>query len=207
MPDEKTVMTPWGYAVASCDGTIPPLITPAQLEEATGGRFGADTPGISTVLDGVSAVIRDACGWHVSPPLPVVERTQGPGRMLALRSLMVHEVESVEECGAALGDGQWQWRADGAIRRACWRSWPGEYGSVVVRYVSGIPSTMAPALVTVAAQVASNALAAPAGVRSEQAGNVSISYNQTASGVSGGVRLLDSDLAMLRPYMLGEVLS
>ena len=41
----------------------------------------------------------------------------------------------------------------------------------------------------------------------QQAGNVSISYNQTASGVSGGVRLLDSDLQMLRVYTLGEVLS
>ena len=66
---------------------------------------------------------------------------------------------------------------------------------------------MAPGLVTVAAQVASNALAAPAGVQSEQAGNVSISYNQPASGVSGGVRLLDSDLALLRLSALAGGLS
>lgn len=205
--DENLAPTPWGYWVECKGGKLPPLITPDQLDAATGGRFGWCTPGVDAVLDAVSAAIRDACGWHVSPPLPVVERTQGPGRMLALRSLMVTGVESVAECGAELAEGQYEWRMDGALRRACWRSWPGAYRSVEVRYTSGIPSEMAPALAAVASQLASNALAAPAGVRSEQAGNVSISYNQTASGVSGGVRLLDSDLAMLRPYMLGEVLS
>ena len=208
MADAKTYTpTAWGYSVATDNGSLPTLITPHQLKEATGGRFVADTPGVPTVLEGVSAAIRDACGWHVSPPLPVVELTQGPGRMLALRSLMVTGVESVAECGAELAEGQYEWRMDGALRRACWRSWPDAYRSVEVRYTSGIPSEMAPALAAVASQLASNTLAAPAGVRSEQAGNVSISYNQTASGVSGGVRLLDSDLAMLRPYMLGEVLS
>ena len=205
--DESLSPTPWGYWVECEGGKLPPLVTPAQLDELTGGRFGPMTPGVGQVLDSVSAAIRDACGWHVSPPLPVVERTQGPGRMLALRSLMVTGVESVAECGAELAEGQYEWRMDGALRRACWRSWPDAYRSVEVRYTSGIPSEMAPALAAVASQLASNALAAPAGVRSEQAGNVSISYNQTASGVSGGVRLLDSDLAMLRPYMLGEVLS
>lgn len=208
MADAKTYApTAWGYSIAAEDGRIPPLITPEQLGEATGGRFGADTPGVSTVLDGVSAVIRDACGWHVSPVLDVEERTSGPGRVIALRTLLMTDDPEVEELGAALGPGQFEWDRRGLIRRACFREWPSGWGSVVVRYRSGIPPEMAPALVSAAAQVASNALAAPAGVQSEQAGSVSISYNQTASGVSGGVRLLDSDLAMLRIYTLGEVLS
>lgn len=203
---ETYVPTAWGYSVASDDGKLPPLITPEQLQEATGGRFGPKTPGVSTVLDGVSAVIRDACGWHVSPVLDVEERTGGPGKVIALRTLMMPDDPEVEELGVALGSGQFEWDCRGLIRRACFRSWPDAWGSVVVRYRSGIPSDMAPELVAVAAQVASNALAAPAGVQSEQAGGVSISYNQTASGVSGGVRLLESDLAMLRVYMIGEVL-
>lgn len=201
------VPTPWGYSIETEDGAVPPLITPEQLSDATGGRFGPSTPGASAVLDGVSAAIRDACGWHVSPVLGCVERTQGPGRVIALHTLMMHGDPEIEELGETLGPGQVEWMERGLVRRACWRSWPGAWGSVVVRYESGIPAGMAPALVTVAAQIASNALAAPAGVQSEQAGDVSISYNQTASGVSGGVRLLDSDLALLRIYALGEVLS
>ena len=200
--------TPWGYSVAlPASGEMPPLITADRLYELTGGRFGPCTEGVDAALAGVSAAIRDACGWHVSPVMDCEERTQGPGRAIALRSLLVESVQSVTECGVELGEGQWQWRPDGMLRRACWRSWPDSWQSVVVRYSSGIPAEMAPTLATVAAQVASNCLAAPAGVRQEQAGDVSITYNQTTSGVSGGVRLLDSDLAMLRPYMLGEVLS
>lgn len=207
MPDETTYMpTAWGYAVATDDGRIPPIITPQQLSDATGGRFGKETPGVQQVLDGVSAAIRDACGWHVSPALDCEERTSGPGRVIALHTLLMHGAPTVEELGAELSPGQFEWMERGLLRRACWREWPGSWGSVVVRYRSGIPAEAAPALVSVAAQIAANALAAPAGVQSEQAGNVSISYNQTASGVSGGVRLLDSDLAMLRIYMLGEVL-
>ena len=208
MPDATTYTpTAWGYSIATDDGSLPPLITPEQLEEATGGRFGADTPGVSNVLAGVSAAVRDACGWHVSPVLDCEERASGPGRVIALHTLMMPEDPEVEELGVTLGPGQFEWSERGLVRRACWREWPRGLGSVVVRYRSGIPAEMAPGLVTVAAQVASNALAAPAGVQSEQAGNVSISYNQTASGVSGGVRLLDSDLALLRIYALEGVLS
>lgn len=205
--DGEFMPTPWGYSVDEPCGALPPLIDVATLEEVTRGRFGLSTPGVDAVLDGVSAAIRAACGWHVSPVVRCMERTQGPGRVIALKSLLVPEVESVEEEGRELAPGEFEFSDRGLLRRACWKSWPARWGSVVAVYKSGIPAGMAGGLAVVAAQVASNALAAPAGVQSEQAGDVSVSYNQTASGVSGGVRLLPSDLAMLAPYTLGEVLS
>lgn len=200
-------MTPWGYSVELDGDAMPPLVDASDLSGLTGGRFGPETEGVDAVLSAVSAAVRDACGWHVSPTLPCVERTNGPGRVIALRTLLVHGIDSVDEAGRELSDGEYEWSACGMLRRACFRSWPVSWGSVVVRYRSGIPVEMAQSLKAVVAQVASNCLAAPSGVQSESAGNVSISYNQTASGVSGGVRLLDSDIAMLRPYMLREVLS
>ena len=116
--------------------------------------------------------------------------------------MLVTDVESVRELGQELQPGAYEWSEAGVVRRCQWRAWPPGYGSVEVEYMSGIPSEMAPDLAVIAAQIASNALAAPAGVRQESAGDVSITYNQTGSGVSGGVRLLDGDLAMLAPYML-----
>ena len=201
------VPTAWGYSVKADEGRIPPLITPQQLHEATGGRFGPGTPGVESVLDGVSSAIRDACGWHIAPALEVQERASGPGRVIALHTLMMRGDPDVTESGVELGPGEFEWDPRGLIRRACFRQWPPVWGSVVIDYVSGLDLSMAPGLASVAAQVASNALAAPAGVQSEQAGDVSISYNQTASGVSGGVRLLDSDLSILRIYTLQGVLS
>lgn len=204
---DEAVPTPWGYSVELGGEPMPPLIAPARLSELTGGRFGEATEGARAALDAVSAAVRGACGWHISPPLVCVERTQGPGRVVALKTLMMSDVLSVEEDGRKLAEGDFEWMARGLLRRACWKQWTRRWGGVAVRYESGIPSGMAGALEAVCAQVAANALAAPAGVASEQAGGVSISYNQTASGVSGGIRLLDSDLAMLAPYMLGEVMS
>lgn len=192
------VLTPWGYDVED----LPPLVTPDQLAQATAGRFGPGTIGVFSTLAGVSAAVRSACGWHVAPSLPCTIVTQGPGRVIALPALMVSSVSSVEELGSELAAGEYEWRRDGVLRRCCWRSWPSSFGSVRVSYEAGFEPDAAADLVTVVAQVAANHLAAPAGVRAEQAGDVSITYNQTGVGTSGGVRLLDSDLAMLAPYIL-----
>lgn len=198
------VNTPWGYSI---EEQLPPLISLDQLADATQGRFGPDTIGAKSAVDGVSAAIRAFCGWHVAPAATVTERTSGPGRVIALSSMMVGSVESVAENGVELGEGQYEYDQRGLIRRAGWRCWPDGYGSVVVRYVSGFDLSAVPDVATVAAQVAANALAAPAGVRSEQAGDVSITYNQTGTGISGGIRLLDSDMAMLAPYALDRTWS
>lgn len=195
--------TPWGYQVETDDnGGLPPVITPEALSDLTQGRFGPSTVGVESVLAGVSAAIRSACGWHVSPSLRCKASAGGGCRLLELPSMLVTDVESVSELGNELPDGAYEWAESGVLRRCQWRSWPPGFGSVEVVFVSGIPDAVASDLSVIAAQIASNALAAPAGVRQESAGNVSITYNQTGNGVSGGVRLLDGDLAMLSPYML-----
>lgn len=198
------IFTPWGYRVEVDNGerSLPPIVEPEQLYELTQGRFGPDTPGVGSVLAGVSAAIRSACGWHVAPSLRCKVRTSGAGRIITLPALLVTGVESVTEAGLELSDGAYEWDVTGMLRRCQWRSWPSAFGSVAVEYEAGIPLETAPDLAVVAAQIAVNAIASPAGVRQESAGDVSITYNQTGTGVSGGVRLLDSDLMMLAPYRL-----
>ncbi len=195
--------TPWGYEVGVDEGgAIPPLIDSEQLSALTQGRFGPETQGVDDVLSGVSAAIRAACGWHVAPSLPCRAALDGGDRVVCLPALLVTGIESVSERGQAIGDGTYEWNQSGALRRCQWKRWAPGYGSVVVEYEAGLPTRVAAELAVIAAQVASNALAAPAGVRQESAGDVSITYNSTGSGVSGGVRLLDSDLAMLSRYRL-----
>lgn len=195
--------TPWGYEVGVDEGgEIPPIIDAERLAALTQGRFGPETEGVDSVLAGVSAAIRAACGWHVAPSLPCRASLDGGDRFIALPALVVTGVGSVSELGAELGPGAYEWAANGSLRRCQWKRWAPGYRSVSVVYEAGIPSAAAADLGVVAAQVASNSLSAPAGVRQESAGDVSITYNQTGSGVSGGVRLLDSDLAMLARYRL-----
>lgn len=197
-----TIKTAFGYEVVVDGATLPPLLSASDLSDLTSGRFGASTAGVDSVLQGVSSAIRSICGWHVAPLLNVIETTEGPERVITLKSLNVDSINHVYELDEELTQGQYEWRQDGLLKRCQWKSWPSSWQSVVVDYMSGLPDDAAYALKVVAAQVASNALAAPAGVSSEQAGDVSIKYNATESGVSGGVRLLPSDIALLEPYCL-----
>lgn len=201
MAEPEYAMTPWGYAVdAPADGSFECPITAQEFQAMTGGRF-ADEDQASSALAAAFSAIRDACGWHVCPQVPCEEYAQGPARALRLKTLLAQGVE-VRECGRDLEEGEFEYSFRGIVRRACFRAWPAGLDSVRLRYISGFEPETCSGFVACAVQVASNMLAAPAGVQSESAGNVSISYNQTASGVSGGIRLLESDIAMLRPYML-----
>ena len=72
-------------------------------------------------------------------------------------------------------------------------------------FSSGYDLDEVPDLAAIVAQIAANALVATPGVQSERAGDVQISYNSTAYGVSGGVALLDRDKLLLAPHRLPPV--
>lgn len=197
--------TPWGYDVESSSTGLDPLISPDDFASLTSGAYAADDLRVVMTLRSVSGAIRSYCCWHVSPVLQCrcLPPTDG-GRLLTLPALRVDSVDSVTELGAALVEGQYEARSDGLLRRAQFRGWPAEWGSVQVEYKAGFTTVMVPELAQTVAQITASCLAAPAGIRDEQAGQVRLTYNQTAPGVSGGVTLLDRDLAMLEPYRLQE---
>lgn len=196
----SALVTPWGYTVNA--DTIPPLMSAEEFETITGGAFTASDARTGAVLGAVSAAIRAYCMWHVSPVLQCTYETQGPGKVIGVPAMSLVSIESVAERGEALASGQYEWQRSGLIRRACFKDWPREWGSVVVDYTAGLDASVCPDIAAVAAQIASNFLAAAPGVSNEKAGDVSISYNQTANGVTGGITLLQRDMDLLAPYAL-----
>lgn len=186
--------TPWGYRVPA----LVPLLTADEFAAATGGAFSSTTERVQWAIDATSQAIRDFCGWHVAPALGCAADLTAEGRLVKLPTMGVEDVTLVTVDGAPV-DG-YEWTESGLIRlpRTCR---PQRWRGVHVEWVAGYGSTSA--LAAVAVQLASNALAAAPGVREEHAGQVGITYNQTAAGVSGGVRLLDSDRAMLDAYRIG----
>lgn len=194
-------MTRWGYSVELEDGadTLPPIITAAQFNAITGGVMSSTTERIEAVLDGVSQAIRDYCGWHVAPILSCNYIGNGTGRTMVLPATDVRSVEAVALEGEDLDATAYEWIQTGLLWLK-FRRFPDAWRSVDVTFTAGNDSVGA--LAMAAAQIAANALAGTAGVREEHAGAVGITYNQTASGVSGGVRLLESDLALLTPYRI-----
>ena len=193
------MLTNWGYEV---DGNMPPIMTVAEFQAATGGVMSSTPEQIEWALAAVSQTIRDYCGWHVAPVLTCKHTGDGRGRFLQLPCMGVVSVDAVAVAGATLAQGSYQWTGAGLIRlnRGCF---PDVWRGVVVEYKAGY--TLSGALQAVAVQMASNALAAAPGVASEQAGQVRIDYNRTSNGVSGGVALLDRDAAMLDAYKIAQV--
>lgn len=192
--------TNWGYEVEGDE--LPPLITVEDFKTATGGVMSSTDEQIEMTLEAVSQAVRDFCGWHVAPVLACAFTGDGEGRLLALPCMGVQSVDALEVCGRAIPASAYQWTGAGLVRLSC-GSFPREWRAVTVDFTAGY--TSAGALGAVVVQMASNALAAAPGVASEQAGAVRIDYNKTASGVSGGVALLDRDKSLLAPYRICEV--
>lgn len=192
-------MLPWGYDLAD-GGEIPSIITPSQFAVLTGGRMSSTTEQVQAMLDATSAAVRGYCGWHVAPALECVWVGDAPDGICQLPAMGV-SVTSVEVGGTALDPTAYEWAESGLVRL---RGRAPRWRSVRVEFAAGYDGGT-DGIGAVVAQLAANALAASPGVREEHAGQVGISYNQTASGVSGGVRLLDSDRALLDPWRVRRI--
>ena len=187
-----TEQTPWGYEVEY----LPSMIDVDEFRTMCPGMASDDNQ-VQVVLDAVSYAIRDYCGWHVSPQLKCKFTGEGEGRMLILPAMGVTSVDSLKVGGENVAD--FEWTAAGMVRQGA--MFPDVWRSVECEYNAGFDSG---AICQVVAQIASNALAAAPGVSSERAGNVSITYNQTGVGITGGVSLLPRDYAILAPYKLAR---
>ncbi|MBW3077693.1 hypothetical protein [Bifidobacterium simiiventris] len=201
-----SIRTAFGYSLQTSDdgepAKLPPILTPDEFAALTKNRYDPADLGVITTLDAVSDAIRGHCQWHVTPVLACEWTGGGEGRLLRLPALEVTGVTHVYEHDAELDPGAYEWREDGLLRRANFQCWPRGWRSVRVDYTAGYTPAAVTSLKQVAAQIAASSLAATPGVNREQAGQVSLTFNQTAPGVSGGITLLDRDKELLAPYTL-----
>ena len=186
--------TPWDYEITNT--SLPPIIDATEFDAITGGVMSSTTEQKTKKLEGVSSAIRDYCGWHVSPSKTCIFTGTGEGRLLVLPAMHVSAIEYVKIDNVSV---EFEWLENGLVRLKNGR-FPDSWRSVECKYTAGVDSSSV--LGEIVAQIASNALAAAPGVANERAGDVSITYNQTGSGITGGVSLLPRDYALLAPYKL-----
>ena len=143
--------------------------------------------------------IRNECGWHIAPNYECGMYASPDSSIVKLPSLYVTSLEGVwvDEQEQDLNGYEWQTRGLIRPKSGCW---PQGWNRTFIEFYSGYDSD--PLLKQVVAQIATNHLAAAPGIREEQAGAVRISYNQTTSGVTGGVTLLPRELEMISAYKL-----
>ncbi len=184
--------TPWGYSVDE----LPAILSPQELRALMPTLSSTDDT-LAAVLDGVSSAVRDYCGWHVSPVLECTYINNGDGPLLMLPAMGVQSVKSLEVDGI---EPEFEWDASGMVRLKG-GSFPCGWRNVTAVYTAGFASA---SVAQVVAQIAANMLTASPGVREEHAGQVGITYNQTGSGITGGVSILGRDRELLAPYKLAR---
>lgn len=181
---------------------LPPLATGEQIEAWTEGEVAADDPRLELLLGGASAAVRAYCGWHVAPVVRdtlTVTDHYGGGRLdVLVPTGNLRDVTGVRVDGRPVD--RFAWDPSGAV-------WAGPLSSgphrVEVDVEHGWHPSEVPALASIVVQVSVVALSSPKGATREAAGQVSVSWAQTAIGVSGGLTLLDRDLAVLDGYRIG----
>jgi hypothetical protein len=183
--------TDWGYSVDE----LQPILSVDDFRLLCPGLSSTDEQ-LAAVLEAVGASIRNYCGWHVSPVLECTYIGEGDGDMLFLPAMGVKDVKSLSVDGATVDDIEW--KHTGIVRH---HRFPDKFRSVTFVYDAGFSSE---SIGQVVAQIASNAVVAAPGVANERAGDVSITYNQTGTGITGGVSLLPRDYELLAPYKLAR---
>lgn len=179
---------------------LPPLLTAAEFAAATPSVH-VDDPRLMHLLNGATAAVRRYCGWHIAPVVAETVTVDGPGGAnLQLPTLRLVAVNSITVGGEVLASNRFDWSALGDVRlRSGW--WPTRYRSIVADIEHGFEA--APDVGQVIRQVVANGLSSPMGATREQAGAMSVSWATTAPGVSGGLSLLQRDLAVLDRYRIG----
>lgn len=150
-------------------------------------------------LAAAEAAVRSYCGWHIAPSVIEDLVLDGGGtRSLFLKTLKLRNVLAAEVSGVAVDVATLEWSEAGFLRAP--GIFPDRLRSVKLTVEHGFDT--APDVAQIVRDIAARADAAPGGVVREQAGAVSITNSLTATGVSGGVVLMDHERRMLDKYRL-----
>ena len=175
--------TAWGYDTDH----IEPLLSVDDFITMAGGAHSGNADRVWTALQAASQAIRNYCGWHISPSLECTTYPVGGGKLIRLPAGYVSEIRSVIEDGVELTAGQYEWRFDGLLRRACFRNWSGGWNAIEVTYTAGFDIAAVPDLAEAVRAITESVLAVSAGVMSESADGVSISYSANASSIAAAL--------------------
>lgn len=175
----------------SADSTTVPLAPIVGTDDLTAYLSGDP----QAAIDAATGLVRDYCGWHVTPveTQTLTFRARGERAML-LPSLRVVAVRSVVVDGVPVDVDGIEWDPSGIL----WLG--GVTGQVEAVVDHGFDEV--PALVAVILAAAARMQAAPDGATSVKIGTAAVTYSQTAPGQSGGVALTDSERSQLDRYRL-----
>lgn len=206
------MMTSWGYTLTDVE-TLPDLLSADEFNNFTANKYNGDVR-IRSEISAACAAIRNYCGWHISPSescnfsehlLYGDGRVKYVGRDLLIQlpatfvsSIVSVKIDGVErddfECDG--GNGHLYVFDVGKLSRKT---------KVEVDYVAGITGADINAIKELIAHRVTHALAVPAGITSEAAGGVSVTYNANWANNVRATALPDDNKEVLAPYRVKGV--
>lgn len=207
-----SLLTNWGYAVTNVD-TLPEMLEGIEYDQFTADKYAGDKRTHSNIMAAESA-IRNYCGWHVFPELDCRldttffdRRVIIAGRyiMIQLPATYVTAVKSIQIAGVVY-DETFVLDNNGILRiydvNMCAIR---EYSKITVEYTAGVPEELMAGIKELIAHRVTHAMASTAGVQSETAGGVSVTYNATWTNNSRATALADDNKEVLAPYKVRGV--
>ena len=207
-----SLMTTWGYSLIDADA-LPGLITLAELDDFTASKYSSDDR-VEPNIKAAESAIRNYCGWHIYPSLACELNTTLFDKsiivsdrilMIQLPATYVSSIESIQ-IGGVEYDETYVLMPNG-ILRVYGLPWSRMtlWTPVVIRYTAGLPEGAAEGLKELVTHRVTHALESSAGVQSETAGGVSITYNASWINGSRATALADDNKEVLSPYRLRGV--
>lgn len=208
-----SLLTTWGYTITDAE-TLPALLTPEEFNTFTANKYAGDAR-IEANIKAASDAIRNYCGWHLFPvqACSFSERLlngngrlkrSGPDILIQLPAVFIPSVSSVEIGGKAWAD--YAVESNGLLRLFdVLPHMVTRKTEVSVTYSAGLPPMFRDAIKELIAHRVTHALASSAGVQSETAGGVSVTYSANWINSARSTALADDNKEVLSPYKLREV--
>lgn len=207
-----SLLTTWGYTITDADA-LADMLSADAFNALTAGKYVGDVR-ISPILDAACMAIRNYVGWHVYPSQACsfserllagngrIKRA-GPDILIQLPATFVTGVTAIEVDGSPWTD--FALSSNGLLRLFDMSDQLTRKTEINVAYTAGISDAMMGALRELISSRAVRALSGTAGVSSESAGGVSVSYSANWTGGGGAGTLQSTDLEILEAYKLREV--
>lgn len=206
-----SLMTNWGYTLTGLDA-LPDMLEVSDFNYFTANKYASDMR-TEVNIKAAGTAIRNYCGWHVFPSETCKIKTTFydkrvtevfGGILIQLPASYVSKVTSI-----TIGETEhtsFVLEPNGILRLYD-VNWCGLYKHtpIVIEYEAGLPEDLMDALKELIAHRVVHALSSTAGVQSETAGGVSITYNATWANSTRATALADDNLQVLQPYRVQGV--
>lgn len=203
-----SLLTTWGYKIEDAE-ELEEVISVPEFNALTANKYAGDVR-IEPNIKAAGAAIRNYCGWHVFPNLACSfsERLlhgngnlkrSGTDILIQLPATFVTEVSSVRIDGEESDD--FSFDENGLVRVFdVYTHTVTRKTLISVEYRAGLIDPMMDAVKELAAHRVTHALASSAGVQSETAGGVSITYSANWINSARATALADDNKEVLAPY-------